>query len=125
MAHLLARTCLSLAHAFGPTDRRAACGFFKATPAEYAAAFGYLDGVQADIACADWQARPTPRIYTSPGPPIPLTMVMSQATMAPVGPLILSRTLSQLLDGLNKLIDDNKLGAPLYKGFDFKAGCTS
>ena len=55
----------------------------RATPADFAAAFAYLDGPQADekIVCADWA----------------------------------------LLDGLNELIDTNKLGAPVK--FDFKAGC--
>ena len=29
----------------------------------------------------------------------------------------------ELLDGLNSFISDNKLGAPVKEGFDFKAGC--
>ena len=57
----------------------------RATPAEFTAAFKYLDGELPDIQCQDWQ----------------------------------------LLDGLNDLIETNKLGAPVKKGFDFKAGCPS
>ena len=57
----------------------------KATPAEFAAAFGYLDAPLPDIRCEDWK----------------------------------------LLDGLNDLIETNKLGAPVKAGFDFKAGCPS
>ena len=55
----------------------------KATPAEFAGAFSYLDGELPDIRCEDWR----------------------------------------LLDGLNKLIEDNQLGAPAK--FDFKRGCPS
>ena len=53
----------------------------RAAPADFAGAFGYLDGVQADIACEDWS----------------------------------------LLDGLNGVIEQNKLGAPVV--YDFKKGC--
>ena len=57
----------------------------RATPADFGAAFNYLNGPTADppIACEDWA----------------------------------------LLDGLNTLIDTNKLGAPVK--YNFKAGCTS
>ena len=53
----------------------------RAAPADFAGAFGYLDGVQADIACEDWS----------------------------------------LLDGLNGVIEQNKLGAPVV--YEFKKGC--
>lgn len=69
-----------------PFDRIVTSHFaspIKATPAEYAAAFKYLDGPTSDppIACEDWK----------------------------------------LLDGLNELIDTQKLGAPVV--YDFKQGC--
>jgi len=55
----------------------------QATPAEFEAAFRYLDGPSSDppIECRDWR----------------------------------------LLDGLNSVISDNKLGAPVV--YDFKQGC--
>ena len=69
-----------------PFDRVLTAHFaspIKATPAEFAGAFSYLDGELPDIRCEDWR----------------------------------------LLDGLNKLIEDNQLGAPVK--FDFKRGCPS